>query len=63
MALGQRLPPGQLRPDNRCTCRLSAALRKATLPTFDGGLLDFHTRVIPLFMLFGYPAVIALVGR
>lgn len=36
---------------------------KAVLLTFDDGYADFHARVFPLLRLFGYPAVIALVGR
>jgi len=35
---------------------------KAVLLTFDDGYADFHARVFPLLRLFGYPAVIALVG-
>ncbi len=35
----------------------------AVLLTFDDGYADFHARVFPLLKLFGYPAVIALVGR
>ena len=35
----------------------------AILLTFDDGFKDAYTRVFPLLKLFGYPAVIALVGR
>ncbi len=35
---------------------------KAVLLSFDDGYADFHTRVYPVLKLFGYPAVIALVG-
>lgn len=35
---------------------------KAVLLSFDDGYADFHARVYPLLKLFGYPAVIALVG-
>ncbi len=35
---------------------------KAVLLTFDDGHADFYTRVYPVLKLFGYPAVIALVG-
>jgi poly-beta-1,6-N-acetyl-D-glucosamine N-deacetylase len=35
---------------------------KAVLLTFDDGYADFHARVYPLLKLFGFPAVIALVG-
>jgi biofilm PGA synthesis lipoprotein PgaB len=36
---------------------------RAILLTFDDGFLDFYTRAFPLLKLFGYPAVIALVGK
>lgn len=36
---------------------------KAILLSFDDGFLDFYTRAFPLLKLFGYPAVIALVGK
>ncbi|NJD25559.1 MAG: poly-beta-1,6-N-acetyl-D-glucosamine N-deacetylase PgaB [Betaproteobacteria bacterium] len=36
---------------------------KAVLLTFDDGKKDVYTRVFPLLKLFGYPAVIALVGE
>ncbi len=35
---------------------------KAVLLSFDDGYADFHARVFPVLKLFGYPAVIALVG-
>ena len=35
----------------------------AILLTFDDGMKDVYTRVFPLLKLFGYPAVIALVGK
>ncbi|MEB2351592.1 MAG: poly-beta-1,6-N-acetyl-D-glucosamine N-deacetylase PgaB [Burkholderiaceae bacterium] len=35
---------------------------KAVLLSFDDGYADFHTHVYPVLELFGYPAVIALVG-
>lgn len=35
---------------------------KAVLLSFDDGYADFHSRVYPVLKLFGYPAVIALVG-
>lgn len=35
---------------------------KAVLLSFDDGYADFYTRVYPALKLFGYPAVIALVG-
>lgn len=35
---------------------------KAVLLTFDDGRKDVYTRVFPLLRLFGYPAVVALVG-
>ncbi len=35
---------------------------KAVLLSFDDGYADFHARVYPVLKLFGYPAVIALVG-
>lgn len=35
----------------------------AILLSFDDGFLDFYTRAFPLLKLFGYPAVIALVGK
>jgi biofilm PGA synthesis lipoprotein PgaB len=35
---------------------------KAVLLTFDDGYADFHAHVYPVLKLFGYPAVIALVG-
>jgi len=35
----------------------------AILLTFDDGFKDAYTRVFPLLKLFGYPAVIALVGQ
>lgn len=36
---------------------------KAILLTFDDGFADVYTRAFPLLKLFGYPAVIALVGQ
>jgi biofilm PGA synthesis lipoprotein PgaB len=36
---------------------------KAVLITFDDGLKSIYTRVFPLLKLFGYPAVVALVGE
>jgi biofilm PGA synthesis lipoprotein PgaB len=36
---------------------------KAVLLTFDDGYRTFYTRVYPLLRLYGYPAVLALVGR
>ena len=36
---------------------------KAVLLTFDDGKKDVYTRVFPLLKLFGFPAVVALVGR
>src|SRR5690606_4789908 len=36
---------------------------KAVLLTFDDGYRSFYTRVYPLLRLYGYPAVLALVGR
>ena len=36
---------------------------KAILLTFDDGKKDVYTRAFPLLKLFGYPAVIALVGK
>ena len=36
---------------------------KAVLLTFDDGKKDVYTRAFPLLKLFGYPAVVALVGR
>jgi len=35
---------------------------KAVLLSFDDGYADFHSHVYPVLKLFGYPAVIALVG-
>ncbi len=35
---------------------------KAVLLSFDDGYADFYTRVYPVLKLFGYPAMIALVG-
>jgi biofilm PGA synthesis lipoprotein PgaB len=35
----------------------------AVLLTFDDGYRSFYTRVFPLLKLFGYPALLALVGR
>jgi len=48
---------------------LDAREGKAALPakpvllTFDDGYRSFHTHVFPLLRLFGYPAVLALVGQ
>lgn len=36
---------------------------KAVLLTFDDGYRSFYTRVYPLLRLYGYPALLALVGR
>lgn len=36
---------------------------KAVLLTFDDGYRTFYSRVYPLLRLYGYPAVLALVGR
>jgi biofilm PGA synthesis lipoprotein PgaB len=36
---------------------------RAVLLTFDDGYRSFYTRVYPLLRLYGYPAVLALVGR
>jgi len=35
---------------------------RAVLLSFDDGYADFHSRVYPVLKMFGYPAVIALVG-
>ena len=35
---------------------------KAVLLTFDDGYRSFHSRVLPLLKLYGYPAVLALTG-
>jgi poly-beta-1,6-N-acetyl-D-glucosamine N-deacetylase len=36
---------------------------KAVMLTFDDGLVSAHTRVLPLLRAYGYPAVVAVVGR
>ncbi|HEX4327519.1 MAG TPA: poly-beta-1,6-N-acetyl-D-glucosamine N-deacetylase PgaB [Burkholderiales bacterium] len=36
---------------------------KAVLLTFDDGYLSFYTRVYPLLRVFGYPALLAVVGK